>query len=310
MRALSGAPRGLARSRAAALRPPAVAALLAAVALVVPAAVNPAPAYPATAASAAAQSQAGGGCFIRPVQDGFQLVCENTGGTPGGPGTTGGSTTSRCSLVPLSKAQVTFLGLPWPAPKGQIWEVMTCPGPQPFTRVVLVSTATGVPAVTPLQLAQIAIAELIIPVLQPQTAPPRGRDGLVGLPEWFWFPRGEWAPVSKTVAVGAVWARATAVPVSIVFQPGGGLPGISCSGPGTAFNPARPLGAQHTDCSYTYRLPSAGQPGNVYAAAVTVLWNVFWVGSGNTGGPVANGRPVNTPLTLPVAAGEALVTGR
>jgi hypothetical protein len=305
MRALS-ALRGRARGRAAVLRPPVVAALLAAAALAGPAAVTSAP---ATAALAAGQSPAGGGCFIRPVPGGFELVCQNTGGTPGGPGTTGGSSTSRCSLVPLSKAQVRFLGLPWPAPKGQIWEVMTCPGPQPFSEVVLVSTATGVPAVTPQQLAQIAIAELIIPVLRPQTAPPRGRDGLVGLPEWFWFGRGEWAAVSKTVAVGPVWARATAVPVSIVFQPGGGQAGISCRGPGTAFDPARPLAAQHTDCSYTYKLPSAGQPGNVYTAAVTVLWNVFWVGSGNTGGPVASGRPVNTPLTLPVAAGEALVTG-
>jgi hypothetical protein len=309
MRALSGALRGRARSRAAALRPSAVAVLLAVAALVVSAAVNPAPAYPATAGSAAVQSQAGGGCLIRPVPGGYELVCGNTGGTPGGPGTTGGSTTSRCSLVPLSKAQVTFLGLAWPAPKGEIWEVVTCPGPQPFQVVTLVSIATGAPAVTPQQLAQIAIAELIIPVLQPQTAPPRGRDGLVGLPEWFWFPKAAWGPVSRTVTAGPVWARATAVPVSIVFHPGGGQAGISCRGPGTAFNPARPLSAQHTDCSYTYKLPSAGQPGNVYAAAVTVLWNVFWVGSGNTGGPVASGRPVNTPLTLPVAAGEALVTG-
>jgi hypothetical protein len=99
------------------------------------------------------------------------------------------------------------------------------------------------------------------------------------------------------------------VPVRIVFGPGGGQAGPSCRGPGTAFDPALPLSAQHTDCSYTYKLPSAGQPGNVYAAAVTVLWNVFWVGSGNTGAPVANGRPVTTPLTLRVAAGEALVTG-
>jgi hypothetical protein len=289
-----------------------MAAVLAAAVLVLAAVVSPSPAYPAaaTTASAAAQSQAGGGCFLRPVPNGYQLECGNTNGTPGSPGTPGGSSTSRCSLVPLSKAQVTFLGLPWPAPKGWTWEVITCPGPQPFSQVVQVSNATGAPAISPQQLAQIAIAELIIPVLQPQTAPPRGRDGLVGLPEWFWFPRGEWAPVSRTVAVGPVWARATAVPVGIVFQPGGGQPGTSCRGPGTAFDRALPLGAQHTACSYTYRQPSAGQPGSVYAAAVTVLWNVFWVGSGNTGGPVANGRPVNTPLTLPVAAGEALVTGR
>jgi hypothetical protein len=290
-------------------KPRVLAAVLASAALVLPAVVSSAPAYPAAAASAAAQNVAGGGCFLRPVPGGWELVCGNTSQIPGRPASGGTTSTSRCSLVPLSEAQVKFLGLGWPAPKGNTWEVVTCPGPQPFSAVVLVNNTTGAPAVSPQQLAQIAIAELIIPVLQPSTAPPRGRDGLVGLPEWFWIPRAAWGPVSKTVTAGPVWARATAVPVSIEFNAGGGQGGSTCHGPGTAYNPALPLSAQHTTCSFTYRQPSAGQPGNVYAAAVTVLWNVFWVGSGNTGGPVANGRPVTTPLTLRVAAGEALVTG-
>ena len=176
--------------------------------------------------------------------------------------------------------------------------------------MTLVNNATGAPAVTPQELSIIAIGELIIPQLQPRTAPPRGRDGLVGLPEWFWVPRAVWGPVSRTVTAGPVWARATAVPEKIIFNPGGGQPGVTCDGPGTAYQPALSASAQHTDCSYTYDQPSAGQPGNAFAASVTVLWNVFWVGSGGTGGTVANGRPVSTPFTLRVAAGEALVTGR
>ena len=99
------------------------------------------------------------------------------------------------------------------------------------------------------------------------------------------------------------------MPTKIIFNPGGGLPGVTCTGPGTAYQPALAPGAQRTACSYTYDQPSAGQPGNAFAASVTVLWNVFWVGSGGTGGTVANGRPVSTPMTLRVAAGEALVTG-
>ena len=311
MRVLSGAIRSRAIRAARLLRLPVLAAALAAAALVLPAVVNPAPAHAGTAASAAAQNPAGGGCHYRPIPGGYELVCGNNGGTPGGPGSGGagrGSAKSACSLTPLSEQQVRFLGLPWPAPRGHTWEAITCPGTQPFGGVTLVSNATGAPAVTPQQLAQIAIGELIIPVLQPGTAPPRGRDGLVGLPEWFWIPGAEWGPISRTVTAGPVWARATAVPVRIVFDPGGGQPGISCRGPGTAYQPSRPLSAQHTNCSYIYKQPSAGQPGHVYAATVTVLWNVSWVGSGNTGGPVANSRPVSTPLTLPVAAGEALVT--
>jgi hypothetical protein len=299
----SGAIRGRARSRL-----PVLAATVLAAALVLPAVSGPVPAQAGT--SAAAQGPLAGGCYYRPVPGGFQLVCTNNTGTPGGPGTGGGSAKSACALTPLSEQQVKFLGLPWPAPAGHSWDAITCPGTQPFGGVTLVNTATGAPAVTPQQLAQIAIGELIIPVLQPQTAPPRGRDGLVGLPEWFWVPRAEWGPISRTVTAGPVWARATAVPVRIVFGPGGGRAGVSCRGPGTTYQPSLPLSAQHTACSYTYDQPSAGQPGNAYAVTVTVLWNVFWVGSGNTGGPVANGRPVSTPLTLPVAAGEALVTGR
>ena len=292
-----------------------LAAALAAVVLLVAALAAP-------AASASVQRQAGpgavqapvsGGCSFQPVNGGWQWVCTNTTGSPGSPGTGGGgggSSKSACTLTPLSQAQAKFLGLQWPAPKGHTWETITCPGTQPFGGVTLVNNATGAPAVTPQQLAQIAIGELILPTLQPATAPPRGKDGLVGLPEWFWIPATEWAPVSKTVTAGPVWARATATPVKIAFTPGVGMSGVTCAGPGTAYQPSVPLSAQHTDCSFTYTQPSAGQPNNMYAAAVIVYWNVSWVGSGGAGGVVATGRPVSTPMSLPVAAGEALVTSR
>ncbi len=310
MRFLSSAGLKLPVLKLPVLKLPALAAVLLAAGLVLAVAVSPAPAHAATAVSAAAQNPAGGGCYYRPVPGGYQLVCTNNGGTPGGPGSggPGGASKSACTLTPLGEQEVKFLGLAWPAPAGHSWEAITCPGAQPFSGITLVNNATGAPAVTPQQLAQIAIGELIIPELAPQTAPPRGRDGLVGLPEWFWVPRAEWGPVSRTVTAGPVWARATAVPVRIVFDPGGAQAAVSCRGPGSAYQPSRPLSAQHTACSYTYDQPSTGQPGDAYAVTVTVLWNVFWVGSGNTGGPVANGRPVSTPLLLRVAAGEALVT--
>jgi hypothetical protein len=262
-------------------------------------------------ASAAPQLETGGSCHYQPVNGGWQWVCTNTTGTPGAPGSGGhgGGAKSACTLIPLSQQQAQFLGLQWPAPKGHTWETITCPGPQPFGGVTLVNDATGAPAVTPQQLSQIAIGELIIPELPVQTAPPLHRDGLVGLPEWFWIPGLAWGAVhSPRVTAGPVWAQATAVPTEIIFNPGGGLPQVRCHGPGTVYKPALPLADQHTACSYTYNQPSAGQPGNAYAASVTVLWNVFWVGSGGAGAPVATGRPVSTPMTLRVAAGEALVT--
>jgi hypothetical protein len=283
-----------------------LAALLLAAATLLPAA-----GLGAGPASAAPQLESGGSCHYQPVNGGYQWVCTNTTGTPGTPGSGGhgGGAKSACTLTPLSQQQAQFLGLQWPAPKGHTWDAITCPGNQPFGGVTLVNNATGAPAVTPQQLSQIAIGELIIPELNAKTAPPRGRDGLVGLPEWFWIPGGAWGAVhSPRVTAGPVWAQATAVPTKIIFNPGGGLPSLTCNGPGTAYRSALPLADQHTACSYTYDQPSAGQPGNAYAASVTVLWNVFWVGSGGAGGQVAAGRPVSTPMTVRVAAGEALVT--
>jgi hypothetical protein len=281
----------------------ALAATLLAAGLMVPAIL-----YPATAASAAAASPAGG-CSYQLISGGYQFVCANTTVTGGSPGSGGSGGKSVCSLTPLSQQQAAFLGLQWPPPKNHAWDAITCPGNQAFGGVTLVDTAPGVPAVTPADLAQIAIRDLKIPELHPKTAPPRGHDGLVGLPEWFWIPGRDWGAVqTPQITAGPVWARATAVPTKIIFDPGGGLAGVTCDGPGTAYQPNVPLSAQHTDCSYTYDQPSTGQPGNAYAASVTVLWNVSWVGSGGAGGPVATGRPVSTPIPVPVAAGEALVT--
>jgi hypothetical protein len=281
----------------------ALAATLLAAGLLFPAAL-----YPATTASAATASPAGG-CSYQLINGGYQFVCTHTSVTGGGPGSGGGGGKSECTLTPLSQQQAAFLGLQWPPPKNHSWDAITCPGTQAFGGVTLVDNAPGAPAVTPAELAQAAIGDLIIPELHPKTAPPHGHDGLVGLPEWFWIPGLNWGAVrSPKIMAGPVWAQATAVPTKIIFNPGGGLAGVTCHGPGTAYQPKLPLSAQHTGCSYTYDQPSTGQPGNAYAASVTVLWNVSWVGSGGAGGTVAIGRAVSTPITVPVAAGEALVT--
>jgi hypothetical protein len=290
-------------------RPALLTAALVAAALAAPAA------GPATQVMAATAAPAGlpGGCIYRQITGGYQWVCSSTSTGGGGQGSGGGGAARpACTLTPLTQPEAALLGLPAP-PAGQVWDMVSCGGPQPFVGTMLVATGTpgGAPAVTPQQLAQIAVGDLIIPGPDPGTAPPAGKDGLVGLPEWFWVPPADWHPVQTArVQAGPVWAIATATPEMIEFSPGDGHKAVQCQGPGMQYNPQLPPTAQHTDCSYTYQQPSAGQPGNVYAAAVTVLWNVSWVGSGGTGGTVATGRPMATPLALPVAAGEAVVTGR
>ncbi len=235
-----------------------------------------------------------------------------SGGTGGGSGGAGGgkSVLNTCTFVPLDEAQARNLGLAWPPPKGFHWALMDCIGGaiSTGTKAVLISNATGAPQVTPQQLLVQALGELSVPYLRPATAPPRGTAGLVGLPEWFWVPAGEWRPRSVTVTAGPVWATAIAAPISLAFKPGAGLAAVSCAGPGAAYDSRKPSIQQHTDCAYTYQEPSAGQPGSVYHASLTVTWRVSWHGSGGAGGVLDAALGVPVGFTIPVAQAEALVT--
>jgi len=261
------------------------------------------------AASALPSGQpGGGGCsyqFVPP--NSWVLECSNGGGGPGGPGGGGGGKYS-CTVTLLSKSQVAFLGLP-PPPPGQKWGAITCPGPSPFGGVTLVS-GNGTPAVTPQELLQVAESELRVPALAPGTAPPLGKDGLVGLPEWFWVTAAQWRPVTVTVSAGPVWATITATPSQLSFEPGGGLTGASCTGPGISYRAAQAAAQTTTPCSYTYDQSSARQPGGAYQASVTVTWVVTWTGSGGVGGTVNAGLQIADPISVRVAEGQALVTRR
>lgn len=162
------------------------------------------------------------------------------------------------------------------------------------------------PAVSPAVLAQRAWGRLPIPGPQVRTAPPRGSDGLVGLPHWFWVTN--WRDHRDRISAGGVWAEVTAQPTSMTITPGGGLPSVGCDGPGTAYDPGRSAAEQRSDCSYTYQRSSAGLPGSAYRVTVTVTWGGTWRGSGGTGGTL----PVlirSTSFDLPVAEGQAVAGG-
>jgi hypothetical protein len=267
------------------------------------------------AAPATASGAGGGPGGCDPYVDGtvIPVPCSSGSGSGGSGGSGGGAgsstASSSCRTVVLDKAEAQNLGLPWPPPEGQSWGLLDCLGSGRIGPLaVLVSNATAAPAVTPQQLLVSALGELQVPYIGPDTAPPRGHDGLVGLPEWFWVPAGSWHARTVTVSAGPVWATVTAAPVGLTFTPGGGISPVSCAGPGTAYDPRTLATAQHTACSYTYQLPSTGQPGNAYQASVTVTWRVSWTGSGGAGGVLDAALAVPVAFAVPVAQGEALVT--
>jgi hypothetical protein len=253
---------------------------------------------------AAAVHAASGGCY--PVD--YTWICVYSGGTGGKPGS-GASATYTCTYTPAGPGILQRTGTGPPQP-GYQWDIMTCPGSSGILdgELIQVSIKTGAPAVSPVQLLQVAIGDLRVPRLTAMTAPPRGKRGLVGLPEWFWVPPGEWQPVSITVQAGPVWATAVAAPAQVTFAPGAGLAAVSCPGPGTAYDPALPAARQRTRCSYTYLEPSAGQPANSYQAALAVSWRISWTGSGGSGGVITNDYSTDTALRVRIAQGEALVT--
>ncbi|RKS78603.1 hypothetical protein BZB76_0020 [Actinomadura pelletieri DSM 43383] len=163
------------------------------------------------------------------------------------------------------------------------------------------------PTVSPVQLAQQAWGRLPIPKPEVRTAPPRGSEGLVGLPQWFWVTN--WTSHADRVSAGGVWAQVTARPTSLVINPGSGLPSVSCSGAGRAYDRRLPAHAQRSECSYTYQRSSAGLPGSAYRVTVTVTWGGTWVGSGGAGGALpALSR--SATFSLRVAEGQAVTGGR
>src|SRR3546814_13560063 len=48
--------------------------------------------------------------------------------------------------------------------------------------------------------------------------------------------------------------------------------GVTCDGPGTAYDSGAPSASQSTDCGHTYRQSSATQPDNAYDMTATVHW--------------------------------------
>ena len=273
-------------------------------------ALGQAPAMPGQAARAVpavpAASQGGaGGCF--PVD--FTWICIDQSGSGGSPGS-GGSAKYTCTYAKASQAVLQHTGTGPPQP-GYQWDIMTCPGSNQGPlggQLVQVNVATGAPAISPVDLLKIAIGELSVPTLTAHTAPPIGKNGLVGLPEWFWVARSQWRKISITVTAGPVWADAIASPTSMTFAPGGGRSSVTCTGPGAEYNRSRLAGSQHTSCSFTYSQPSVGQPANAYQAALVVTWTISWAGSGGAGGTITTGYTTGTAFPVRIAQAEAVVS--
>jgi len=132
-------------------------------------------------------------------------------------------------------------------------------------------------AVDPVALAQQAFDEAAIPLPGIQLNPPADQEQVVNLETWMWVEG--WAPVTASATAGAVTVTVTATPTRVDWSMGDGGE-VTCDGPGTAYDKSRSPDEQHTDCGYTYRHSSAGQPDGAYIVEATSTWHVTWTRRG------------------------------
>jgi len=142
------------------------------------------------------------------------------------------------------------------------------------------------------QLARQAYRYLPLPAPQVRLNPPAGADQLVNLPTWLWVAPATWGSRSATASVPGLSATVTAVPVSVTWQMGDGGR-VTCRGPGTPYDPARPEASQHPSCSYTYR-----HAADAVAVTATTTWRVTWVAHGVQAGGSMPPLGRTSPATL------------
>ena len=150
-------------------------------------------------------------------------------------------------------------------------------------------------------LAASARSQLEIEAPVPLGAPPLDRFNIVQLKSFLWLDPGWWVTYSATASAGRVSATAYASPVVAVWSMGDGTAPVVCEGPGVVFE--RGMDDGDTDCGHTYRVSSAGQPGNRFAVGVSVEFEVRWdsVNAAGAGGTLA---PVERETVVAVEVGE------
>lgn len=229
--------------------------------------------------------------------DGSCVVTVQSGGGSGGssPGSSGGGGSSEtCTWDPITaqqaQAQLQSIVPPTlvhdgPPGPSDSWYDAWCVGGSigPQSVVYLVEAAPGtVDIVTPAQVAQIAVSDLLLRPPTVSMAPPGGK-AIVNLKSWLWISPADWQPITATATAGGITATATATPQYVVWAMGDGNK-VTCDGPGAAYNTSIPDQDQSTTCGYTYQETSGNAPNQQFTITATIEYDVTWTSAGVAGG--------------------------
>jgi hypothetical protein len=175
----------------------------------------------------------------------------------------------------------------------------------PSGEILLVDIITyqpGVNIITPGTLANPALKELPLLYPRPRTAPPRTATQVVGIRTWMWVDPADWHPISATAQIPGLAATVTATPTKTIWDVGDGSDPIVCNGPGTVYDPAKPDGDQHSDCSRAF------QHDGTYPVRVTIEWNVTWTATNGDGGNLGLFQR-STQFDVTVEQRQAVING-
>lgn len=219
------------------------------------------------------------------------------------PGSGGGGGTVKCTYTALKLAPDVIVyepdGTPIVTTVPGAWYQKDC-----YDAAGNLTSSNGVfiPDRTPAQLAAEAKRFLPLPAPRISTSPATSEMQVVSFPTWLWIDRSAWKPLTSSVSVPGITVTVTAVPERVVWDMGDGTR-VTCSGPGTAYNPSIPDEQQSTDCSNTYRRTSARVPGQAFRVRATTLWHATWTVTGAPGGGDLGIVPRSSP-PMPLRVGE------
>jgi hypothetical protein len=124
---------------------------------------------------------------------------------------------------------------------------------------------------------------------------------LVGVRTWLWIDPAQWQPQSATAAVPGLSATVTAQPTTVQWDMGDGTT-LTCDGPGVAYDPGRPDGDQHSDCSHVF------EHDGTHDVRATIEWQVRWTASDGSSGALPDVTRA-TQFPLQAEQRQAVING-
>jgi hypothetical protein len=109
----------------------------------------------------------------------------------------------------------------------------------------------------------------------PATSPAIDGDQITGLPTWLWIDPAGFETLTAERSLAGITVTVTATPRHVTWDLGDGTDPITCTGPGTPYQPGTDRN-RTSDCSHLYQHVSRDQPDGAYDASVTTTWTLDW----------------------------------